>query len=92
MNFERLAFLMGDEAAGELRKKLGNFYFTSKKALFEGRGLPLDVLAEALGLDENGFVAFLEGIEGGKLKKPAPLLEVNTNSAEIGRASCRERV
>ena len=80
LNFERLAFLMGDEAAGELRKKLGNFYFTSKKALAEGRGLPLDVLAKALGMDENGLVAFLEGIEGGRLKKPAPLLEVNTDT------------
>ncbi len=46
----------------------------------EGSGLPLDVLAEALGMDENGLVAFLEGIEGGKLKKPAPLLEVNTDT------------
>ena len=80
LNFDRLVHLMGDEAAGELRKKLGNFYFTSKKALSEGRGLPLDVLAEALGMDENGLVAFLEGIEGGKLKKPAPLLEVNTDT------------
>ena len=54
--------------------------FTSKKALAEGSGLPLDVLAKALGMDENGLVAFLEGIEGGKLKKPAPLLEVNTDT------------
>ena len=53
LNFDRLVHLMGDEAAGELRKKLGNFYFTSRKALSEGRGLPLDVLAEALGMDEN---------------------------------------
>ena len=71
LNFNRLVHLMGNEAAGELRKKLGNFYFTSKKAFEEGRGLPLDVLAEALGMDENGLVAFLEGIEGGRLKKPS---------------------
>ena len=45
LDFDRLVHLMGDEAAGKLRKKLGNFYFTSKKALSEGRGLPLDVLA-----------------------------------------------
>ena len=68
------------EAVGELRKKLGNFYFTSRKALSEGRGLPLDVLPEALGMDENGLVAFLEDTEGSKLKKPAPLLEVNTDT------------
>jgi hypothetical protein len=72
LTYDSLVHEVGREAANEIRKKLPD--------LFSKKGLEIDVLAEAAGMDLRDFVKFLEDWTPNKQKSPIPLLEVNTDT------------